>query len=381
MTVRVALVCDWFLPRMGGIELHLRDLALALRERGLDARVVTTTRGPDVVDEVPVHRVRTPLAPLGGFAFTPGGLSRLGEVLRAERFDVVHAHASVVSPAAYAGAVAGARAAMPTVLTFHSMLHRSALLLGASESLFGWTSQRVVLSAVSSVVAAQATRWLPGAAVAVLPNGVDTAFWGALAPRRSAAAAPEVTFASAMRLSRKKRPATLLRAFAAAARFANGEPAMRLVIAGDGPDRVALERLALALGVADRVELPGQLSREALRRLYARSDAFVLPSERESFGIAALEARAAGLPVIAMLDSGARDFLRQGVDGVLARDERDLARAIGRLAVDAPFRGYVARHNASTPPPYDWTAVAALHEQLYVAAGELPAATRRASQR
>jgi glycosyltransferase involved in cell wall biosynthesis len=380
VTTRVALVCDWFLPRVGGIELHLRDLALALRERGLDARVVTTTRGPDVVDGVPVHRVRTPLAPMGGFAFTPGGLSRLADVLRAERFDVVHAHASVVSPVAYGGAVAGARAAVPTVLTFHSMLHRSALLLGASESLFGWASQRIVLSAVSSVVAAQAARWLPGAAVAVLPNGIDIAFWGALAPRRSTVAR-EVSFVSAMRLSRKKRPAMLLRAFAAATRFANGEPAMRLVIAGDGPDRVALARLAMALGVADRVELPGQLTREALRRLYARSDAFVLPSERESFGIAALEARAAGLPVIAMLDSGARDFLRQGVDGLLARDERDMARAMGRLAVDAPFRGYVARHNASTPPPYDWADVATLHERLYVAAGELPAVTRRASHR
>jgi glycosyltransferase involved in cell wall biosynthesis len=377
---RVALVCDWFLPRVGGVELHLRDLALALRARGLDARIVTTTRGPDMVDEVPVHRVRAALSPVGGFAFTPAALGRIGHVLRAERFDVVHAHASVVSPVAYAGASAGARAGLPTVLTFHSMLHRSALLLGASESLFGWIAQRVVLSAVSSVVAAQAARWLPGAAVAVLPNGIDAAFWRANAARRGGAG-DGVTFATAMRLSRKKRPARLLRAFAAATRFVGGEPPMRLVIAGDGPDRVALMRQALALGIGDRVELPGQLSRDALRQLYRDADAFVLPSERESFGIAALEARAAGLPVIAMLESGARDFVRQGVDGLLARDERDLGRAIGRLAMDAPFRGYVARHNASVPPPYDWAEVAALHERIYVAAGDLPAVTRRASQR
>ena len=380
--MRVALVCDWFLPRLGGIELHLRDLALALRARGLDARIVTTTRGPDVVDGVPVHRVRAALSPVGGFAFTPAALRRLGEVLRAERFDVVHAHASVVSPAAYAGALAGARAGRPTVLTFHSMLHRSALLLGASESLFGWMADRMVLSAVSSVVASQAARWLPGAPVAVLPNGIDTAFWrGAARHHGGAMGKREVTFVSAMRLSRKKRPAMLLRAFAAARRFIGDEPSLRLVIAGDGPDRVALTRQATALGIADRVELPGQLSRDALRALYARADVFVLPSERESFGIAALEARTAGLPVIAMRDTGARDFLRHGVEGLLTRDERDLTRAMERLAIDAPFRDYVARHNALTPPSYDWTEVAALHERIYVAAGELPAVTRRASHR
>jgi glycosyltransferase involved in cell wall biosynthesis len=376
--VRVALVCDWFLPRMGGIELHLRDLALALRRRGMDARVVTTTRGPDVVDDVPVYRVPAPLAPLGGFAFTPGALAGLADVIRRERFDVVHAHASVVSPVAYAGALAGARAGLPAIITFHSMLHRSAFLLGASEALFGWARHRVVLSAVSSVVAAQAARWIPEAAIGVLPNGIDVAFWRA---HQGDPHEGPLLFVSAMRLSRKKRPAVLLRAFARACRFVGDSPVLQLVIAGEGPDRVALARYAAELGIASRVELPGQLSRQELRRLYGRADAFILPSERESFGIAALEARAAGLPVIAMLPSGARDFIHQGVDGLLVSDEGELARAIGRLALDAPFRAYVARHNASSAPPYDWSDVAALHERFYAAAAELRAAAPRASQR
>ena len=132
---------------------------------------------------------------------------------------------------------------------------------------------------------------------------------------------------------------------------------------------------------AKLLELPGQLSRVELRALYERADAFVLPSERESFGIAALEARAAGLPVIAMLAGGARDFIRQGVDGLLAVDERDLARAIERMALDAPFRAYVSRRNAASAPPYDWKDVAAEHERVYAAAADLRAAGRRASQR
>lgn len=360
--MRVALACDWFLPRQGGIELHLRDLALSLREAGVDARIVTTTRGSDVVDGVPVHRVRTPLAPGAGFAFSPGMVVALDRLIRDEEFDVVHAHASVVSPVAFAGAIAARRAGLPSIITFHSMLHRASFLLGASEALFGWSGRGVVLSAVSSVVAEQVARWIPGASVGVLPNGLDTRFWRDVP---SAPSTSEIVFASAIRLSRKKRPMRLIRAFAEAVRFVAGSPTMRLVVAGDGPERPAVRRLANELGVGDRVELAGHLSRAELRDLYARAHAFVLPSERESFGIAALEARAAGLPVIGMLASGVRDFVHQGLDGLLARDEAELSRHMSRLALDAPFREYVRHRNRTVAPPYDWADVRAMHLGLY----------------
>ena len=379
--MRVALVCDWFLPRAGGIELQLRDLALALRARDIDASIVTTTRGDAVVDGVPVHRVPATLSPIGGFAMSPGALVGIGRFLDRAHFDVVHAHASVISPLAYAAALAASRAGLPSVLTFHSMLHGSAFLLGASESLFGWSRDRIVLSAVSSVVAAQAARWIPDAAIAILPNGVDATFWRGAPTNDRDGRTGEVVFVSAMRLTRKKRPATLLRAFAAAARLTAGAPRIRLIVAGDGPDRVALVRHARELGMEAQVEFRGHLDRLALRRLYGGAHAFVLPSELESFGLAALEARAAGLPVIARLAAGARDFISHGIDGLLARDERELANAMARLAVDAPFRAFVTRHNTTTPPLYDWRDVSALHERVYAAATELRATAARPSHR
>ncbi|MEP6989954.1 MAG: glycosyltransferase family 4 protein [bacterium] len=375
--MRVALVCDWFLPRMGGIELHLRDLALALRATGVDARVITTTRGAAEVDGVPVHRVASPLLPGSGVALSPSLAGRIERVLRDEKFDLVHAHASVVSPVAYAGAIAGARAQRPTVLTFHSMLHQSSMLLAASDGLFGW-SRHVVLSAVSSVVAAQAARWMPEASVDVLPNAIDSAFWRHAV--HVGGGEKGVHIVSAMRLSRKKRPLFLVRAFAEAVRFVAGAPALRLTIAGDGPDRAAIVRLAAELGIAERVALPGHLTREELRALYARADVFVLPSERESFGIAALEARTAGLPVIAMLGGGARDFIAHGVNGLLAANERELGQFLSRLALDQPLRLFMAHRNRSHPTDYDWSAVVVLHRAIYRAAVTARDAPARANQ-
>jgi glycosyltransferase involved in cell wall biosynthesis len=284
----------------------------------------------------------------------------------------------VISPVAYAGAIAGERAALPSVITFHSMLHGSALVLGASESLTSWSS-RILFSAVSSVVAAQAVRWMPGKSVGILPNGIDAGFWRA--HLADSVQSEGIHFVSAMRLSRKKRPLALVRAFAEACRFVAGSPRLRLTIAGDGPERGAVLRLAAELGVGDRVTLAGLLSRNDLRALYSRAHVFVLPSERESFGIAALEARAAGLPVVAMLATGARDFIVPTVNGLLARDPAEMARFMSRLAVEDALRNYIAHRNASEPPPYDWSAVVAEHRRFYEAATVLRDGRSRASQK
>lgn len=363
--MRVALVCDWFLPRMGGIELHLRDLAIALRARGIDARIVTTTPGPSEVAGVPVHRIASLLAPGVGVAVSPVG-GPIAALLDKEQFDVVHAHASVVSPVAYLGARAGVRGGLPTVITFHSMLHRAAFLIGATDALTGW-SRRMVLSAVSSVVARQAATWMQAPNVAILPNGVDTAFWRTERRRTGSG----MHFVSAMRITRKKRPEALITAFRDALQFLAFDPGVRLTIAGDGPDRSAMVRLTGELGVSDRVSFSGYLDRTALRALYAEADVFVLPSERESFGIAALEARAAGLPVIAMLESGARDFIRPEVNGILVPERRALGDAMIRIAIDPGLRGYMGGQNASPPLAYDWNAVAAQHEAIYETAAVL----------
>jgi glycosyltransferase involved in cell wall biosynthesis len=173
-----------------------------------------------------------------------------------------------------------------------------------------------------------------------------------------------------MRLVPKKRPLVLPRvlvaARAAARAAAPATTSVRLVVAGAGSSREALERAAARCGVADALTCVGWQPRAALRALYRDADAFVLPTRRESFGIAALEARAAGLPVLGMAGTGLADFVRDGAEGVLCADDAALGRAAARLATDAPWRAALgARSAACVPHAFDWSAVLARHEAAY----------------
>ena len=95
---------------------------------------------------------------------------------------------------------------------------------------------------------------------------------------------------------------------------------------------------------------------------------FVAPSLQESFGIAALEARAAGLPVVAMRSGGVGEFVRDGVEGLLCDDDDDMSRALARLASDASTRERITEHNRTHAPIHDWSRTLEGFEKVYAVA-------------
>ena len=122
---------------------------------------------------------------------------------------------------------------------------------------------------------------------------------------------------------------------------------MRLIVIGDGPQRARLERRVHDLGMSGWVDLPGQLPRSEIRDVLAAADLYVAPAVLESFGIAALEARSAGLPVVAKACGGVGEFVTGGTEGVLATTDQDMARALSRL-IESP--GLRPRSGRTTPP-------------------------------
>ncbi len=91
----------------------------------------------------------------------------------------------------------------------------------------------------------------------------------------------------------------------------------------------------------------------------------------ESFGIAAIEARTAGLPVVARADSGIREFVHDGVEGLLASDDAEMVDAIVRLVTDPALRQRIRTHNRTVAPMQDWDFVQSRAVEEYARAGRL----------
>ncbi|MFI5693750.1 glycosyltransferase family 4 protein [Kribbella sp. NPDC051586] len=343
--MRIALVSDCYLPRLGGIELQVHDLAVQLIRDGHEVTVFTITDGPSSGD-VPVVR----LPALGGVPL-PAAIDRLRTLL--PRFDVVHCHSSLVSPLAWRAA----RLADNPFLTLHSLPSASTPWpLARIDRYVGsvrWT-------AVSETVADVLRDLLPGRPIGVLHNGVDPVLW-----RQGRRTDHTLTIVSTMRLVRRKRPLATLRILEEIRAAVPSAVELRAVVVGDGPQTAATARAVRRRGLSGWVDLPGRLTRFEIQQLYASADVYLAPAGLESFGVAALEARCAGLAVVAMASGGVGEFVRPGVEGYLVHSDAEMAATAAVLLDDRAELSRIQAFNRHTDPAMTWKNVVAQHLAAY----------------
>lgn len=334
--MKIAVVAESFLPQMNGVVRTVLELLAHLRRRGHAAVVFAPGEGPEAVEGFPVWRVRgVPFPPYPQIMLAPFSLHMERE-LRSWRPDIIH----LASPflLGMQGMLVGRRLRVPAMAHFQTDVpgYARAYGLGAltelatryvarlhngcaatfcptptvASTLRGWGVQRVELSG----------------------RGVDTTLFhpdrrAAATRRRYGLGAAEPVLLYVGRLAAEKNLG-LLAATAAAL------PECRLLIVGDGP-----ERLALAADMPHNVVFTGWLHGEALAAVYAAADLFVFPSATETFGQVVQEAMAAGLPTVALRAGGVQDIVQHGVTGLLcepgAMDEwiaavRYLLESVGR---------------------------------------------------
>ena len=385
--MKIVHLSDCYLPRLGGIEMQVRDLARRQLAAGHEVHVITTTpaapRGrvpidPDGLDGVTVHRLSTDLPyELPVNLRAPAGVRQVLDQARAagQPFEAAHIHAGVVSPFAFSVALVATDAMVPTTITLHCLWGYLTPAFRLLDGRSHWSRWPVVFSAVSEVAALPVRRIVgPAIDVEVLPNGIEVKDWQVDRLPRDP---DDVLVVGVMRLAARKRPMQMLRALREARDLVPASIRLRAQIIGEGPERRALERYLRRAGMSGWVELTGRLTRDEIREVYRRADVFVAPANLESFGIAALEARSAGLPVVAKANSGIREFVSSETEGLLAATDAELAGALVRLCRDAGLRNRIAEHNRTVPPSVTWDDVLVRTDAIYAQAARLLAAGPR----
>ena len=380
--MRVLIVSDCYVPRLGGIETQVRDLARNLRMAGHEPAIVTATpvgdrRGRSVErgDGFPVYRTTVHLP--SELPVHPRARRELDDLMSRLRPDVVHAHVGIVSPFAWSGIAAAQRAGLPLSLTFHCVLGPWAPMAGALGPISPvrlWQRGGADLTAVSSMLAAEVRRAGAREPVTVLPNGITIDDWrlGRPGPEGRRPRRP-VTVVASLRWIERKRPLQVVRAFAHAVRDTPGCDAV-LKIYGDGPLRDRLAQEVADSGLADRITLVGRVERSELARAFTCADIYLQTSPADSFGISTLEARSAGLAVIALRSSGVSDFVTDGVDGLLADDDAGLARELAALLGDDELLERIKEHNYEVDPLPEWGTVVQMNVEAYRRAIDLRSA-------
>jgi phosphatidylinositol alpha 1,6-mannosyltransferase len=327
--------------------------------------LTATPQEADAAESIPVVR----LPGTSGSAFAPPPRAVAAAVARS-RPDVLHCHTSLVSPLAMTAARHGALAGIPTVVTVHSTwgapiraVYRSA------DRAVGWSTWPIVWTAVSTSCA-DTMRPLLAAGPEVVPNAIDVPYWTAAG--RGARTGTGLHVAAVGRLAARKRSMDLLRVLRAARAGLPATIGLRATIVGDGPERGRMQAYLVGHGMSGWVRMVGGRPRDGVRNVVAGADAFLAPATLESFGIAALEARAAGVPVLARSGTGIADFVRHGREGLLGATRAELVDGLVRLAVDPGLRSSIALHNRRVAPwRYDWSAVLADVDRCYAHARSL----------
>lgn len=334
--VRTLYFVESFWPAIGGVEVISASLVSLLAERGHDVMVVTNQAKPGLARAEPFGDVAVRRVPFIR-ALHGRDLKLLAEA-RVAMSGIVREHRPELIHAAFTGPgvwLLAPDAAAPLIVSLHGSWPN--FDFGAGDSVAAQTLSRAAWvttcsqSALSDLLAT--APHLKGRS-SVIHNGLDPIFHHEPPPPPEGA--PRLLCAG--RIAHEKGMDVAIDALG---RVVRTIPDVRLTIAGDGPERGALEERAKDLGVTEHVEFLGWVEPERMHEVMARCFAVIVPSRREGFGLAALEAALAARPVVASKVGGLPEVVDDGATGILvtADDSAATATAIEHLLA-APSRAH-----------------------------------------
>ena len=368
--MKIAIVCY---PTFGGSGVVATELGLALAEKGHEVHFITykqPVRLELLSQNIHFHEVSVPDYPL--FHYQPYELalsSKLVDMVKLYRIEVLHVHYAI--PHAYAGYMAkkmllAEGVSIPMVTTLHGTditlvgnhpfykpavtfsINKSDMVTSVSESLKDDTNRLFDISTEIEVV----------------PNFIDIEKYTnpyTDCQRDLMAEKNEFIITHISNLREVKRVRDVIEIFD---RIQKKIPA-KLIMVGEGPEKVACERLCREKGIENKVKFLGNSSE--IDKILCFSDLFLLPSEKESFGLAALEAMASGVPVISSNTGGQPEVNEHGVSGYLSDVGAIDDMAANALSIlSSPEELAKFKKNAKeTARKFDTANIVPLYEDIY----------------
>lgn len=344
--MRIGITCY---PTYGGSGIVATELGLELAMRGHDIHFITYSnpiRLDPALPRIHYHEVEVSNYPL--FQYPPYCLalaSRMADVAESYGLDLLHVHYAIPHSisALLARQMTEARRRLPFVTTLHGT---DITLVGTDRSYFGITKFSIEQSDGITAISHDLRRDTVEIfgienEIRVIHNFVNCETYKP-APERTGieqfAAHGEKLLIHLSNFRPVKRVLDCVRIFAEVRKHAN----VRLLMVGDGPDRGPAEHLAWTLGVKDYVNFLGKQNQ--VERLIRLAHVILMPSEMESFGLAALEAMACGVPAVATRVGGVPELITDGEDGFLEApgDVARLAERATQLVTDSALHARMA---------------------------------------
>jgi phosphatidyl-myo-inositol alpha-mannosyltransferase len=355
--LRVGMVAESYFPTLGGIQEHVRNMRNLLSNQGIEVSIltgsppITSACVPADAERGVVRIGRAHSYGIGGtFAqATIGPLAAWNfyRALRHGNFDVLNIHGpcdfglALLALLMFRG---------PKVLTLHSCFPDASWRYRLAPY-YRWVFRRAAAVIAVSEATAQAMGRYVDFDPTIIPNGIDVPYWWARPSQRYLhPGMRNLVFLG--RLEERNGPDLAIEAFT---RIAATVPDVRLLMAGDGPMRAALEAKVPA-PLQPRVEFLGAVY-DQRPELLASSSIFLLPARAVGFSIMVLEAFAAGLPVVALPALGTDRAGEHWSNVILAQDATADAFALAvRQTLQHDQSGRIARGRAIAES-FDWTKV------------------------
>jgi 1,2-diacylglycerol 3-alpha-glucosyltransferase len=360
---KVALISDWYFPKVGGIEYSMHALAKTLAMHGHEVSIITRSY-PDIPeycvrDGVSVIRIKCKPV-LGQRRFLmPGAYKQLYFILKQGNYEIVNCH-GLDSPIGMSALVASRRLKIPVVITNHSLIGRPIYspLLYLLGKMFLKNADAII--AVSSAVEKD-SKIMTSKPIYRIFNGVDsedTTVKDSLPFDTEG----KIIIATVARMTKKKGVQNIVYvAPSLLARYKN----LMFVMVGDGPLRKKLEKMVEEKGLSKNFYFTGEVLRERVLGYLEQADIFALPSSDEAFGISILEAISKNVPVVAMNHSGVSDIIKNGVSGYLANNVTEFTSCLQTLIENPALRTSFAHEANQGLSNFDWDRIYEQTSQVY----------------